>query len=237
MRFQKLMKNLIIIFLIACVIFLAVDVFKTVKIGMDFAGMQSSERVSSSSKADEVRFEPTNYIIANKDEALEEIKKITIELKNNHDNLNQNVGLFEIGNIHKIETLFYEYQSYAIVKYKLLNIIEDLPKLYRDTKGYTNEQLKNYYNNNVIDIETVYGIRNSDEFVKFAQTLSFLGNGKIKKTVVDTITIDFDYENDILKFNMKLKADNGNIQEYSVRADYYKFTEQQVKPYIKFYVK
>ena len=103
MQFQKIITRLAIILLIICGIILAVDLFKVLKINFSFMGMQSSERISSSSSVDSVRYEPTNYVIANKEEALEEIKKITLDLKNEYINSNKDENLFEIANINKIE--------------------------------------------------------------------------------------------------------------------------------------
>lgn len=236
MRLQKMLKNLAIIFLIACAIFLAIDIFKMLKINFDFMGMQSSERISSSSTNDAVRYEPTNYVITNKEDAIEEIKKITIALKDDYKSSGK-VNLFEIGNIHKLEDYFYEYKSYAVVKYKLLNIIEDLPKLYSATKGYSNSELQTYFNNNISNIEKLYGITDTNDFIAFAKKIRFLGNGKVKTAIVDTGTINLDYIGDVLVFNMKLKADNGNIEQFFVRADYYKSNDNQVKPYLRFKVK
>ena len=91
MRAQKILKNFAIICLILCVIFLAIDIFRTLKINIDFLSMQSSDRISLSSEADEVRYEPTKYTIKNRAEALEEIKKIVIGLKNEYNSSNQKV--------------------------------------------------------------------------------------------------------------------------------------------------
>jgi len=234
MRFQKILRRLAIIFFIICVVFLAIDIIKNIKISIDFMAMQSSGRISSSSTNDKVRYEPTNYVIANKEDALEEIKKITLGLKNEYEKSNEKVNLFEIGNIHKLEDYFYEYKSYAVVKYKLLNIIDDLPKLYSKIKGYGDSQLETYFNENSNYIESYYGITSSSEFIDLAKSLSFLGNGKIKKVVVDTGSIELDYENDVLIFDTKLRADNGNVETYFVRADYNKSRDNQVKPYVSF---
>jgi len=196
--------------------------------------MQSSDRISSSSNADEVRYEPTNYIITNKEDALDEIKKITLALKEEYTNSNKDLNLFEFGNIHKIENLFYDYKSYAVVKYKLLNIIEDLPKLYNATKGLDNNGLESYLSNNSADIEELYGITYEEEFIDLAKSLSFLENGKVDLSVIDIATVDLDYDNDVLIFEIRVKAENGNIKTYFVRADYYKSNTNQVKPYVKF---
>ena len=232
MRIQKILKNCAIIFFIICIVILAIDLFKVLKINFDFMGMQSAERISSSSKADEVRYEPTDYKIANKDEALEEIKNITLKLKENHVNSENVEELFEIANINKIEPFFYEYEKYAIVKYKLLNIIEDLPKLHKEINGFGNTGLKNYFNNNVAYIENYYGITSSDKFISFASSLDFLGDSKVEIAIVEDVTIEFDYDNDLLKFNMKIIADNGNSEVFAVKSDYYKTSNNQINPYV-----
>lgn len=233
MRALKILKTFAIIFLIICVIFIAIDIFKVLKININFMGMQSSNRIPSSSNVDEIRYEPTDYIIANKEDALEEIKKIVIELKSDYDEIEPKEELFEIGNIHKIENLFYNYESYAIVKYKLLNIIEDLPKLNNAIKGFSNSQLEVYYDENSAYIEKYYGITSSSEFVGFAKTLSFLGNGGIKRVALEVASINFDYDNNNLGFNIKLRAANDKIATYFIRCDYYKSSDNQVKPYVK----
>lgn len=233
MRAQKALKTVGIIFLIVCVIFIAIDIFKVLKININFIGMQSSDRISASSSIDEIRYEPTDYKIANKDEALDEIKQIVVALKEDYSKKEIKEDLFEIGNIHKIENLFYNYESYAVVKYKLLNIIEDLPKLNSTIKGFNNSQLKVYYNENKAYIEKYYGITDSNKFIEFAKSLSFLDNGDIKRVAIDVASINFDYDNNNLKFNIKLRADNDNIVTYSIRCDYYKSSDAQVKPYVK----
>lgn len=234
MRFQKIITRLAIILLIICGIILAVDLFKVLKINFSFMGMQSSERISSSSSADSVRYEPTNYVIANKEDVLEEIKKMIVDLRNEYQNSNKKEDLFEIANINKIENFFYEYSKYAVVKYKLLNIIEDLPKLYSATKNYTDTQLTTYFNSNSTHIESYYGITDSSEFIKLAKSLNFLGDGKIDVAIVSDTTIDFNYENDTLTFSMKMKAENGKSSNYFVRAKYYRSSDNQVAPYVSF---
>lgn len=234
MRFQKILKNFAIVVLIISIILLAVDIFKMLKINFNFMDMQSSNRISTTSTVDSVRYEPTNYVIANKEDALTEIKQITLGLKNDYINSNNKAKLFEIGNIHKIENLFYTYKSYAIVKYKLLNIIEDMPKLYNATKGYSNEQLTNYFNNNSAYIDKVYGITTATDFIELSKSLKFLDNSKIKYATVEVVTIDFDYDNDCLTFDMELEGNS--IGWYSVRTDFYKSNDNQVKPYVSFIV-
>ena len=157
MRSQKIIKGLALILMIGVIIFLGIDIIKSLKISVDYMGMQSSERISLSSNVPEIRYEPTDYDITNKDDVLEQVKKITLDLKNEKTSKDVK-GLVEIGNIHKIEGFFYEYEQYAVVKYKLLNIIEDFPKLHKATKGFSNEQLKDYFNQNSVHIENYYGI-------------------------------------------------------------------------------
>jgi len=232
MRFQKILKNSAIVLLIVCAIVLAIDIFKVLKINFNFLGMQSSERISTSSSIDSVKYEPTEYVIANKEDALTEIKKIALGLKNDYINSNNKDKLFEIGNIHKIENFFYTYKSYAIVKYKLLNIIEDMPKLYSVTKGYSNDQLTNYFNSNSTYVDKVYGITDSTEFIDLAKSLSFLGSGKVNDATVKVETISFNYDNDYLTFSIELEGNN--TSSYFVRAEYYKSNDNQVKPYVSF---
>lgn len=234
MQFQKIITRLAIILLIICGIILAVDLFKVLKINFSFMGMQSSERISSSSSVDSVRYEPTNYVIANKEEALEEIKKITLDLKNEYINSNKDENLFEIANINKIEKFFYEYSKYAVVKYKLLNIIEDLPKIHKATANYTDNQLTTYFNDNSTHIENYYGITSSGEFINLAKSLSFLGSGKIEVAILQDTTISFNYETDVLTFSMKMKAENGKSSNYLVTAKYYRSSDNQVAPYVSF---
>lgn len=234
MKSQKILRNFAIIVMIVCIIILAIDLFKVLKINVDFLGMQSSSRISSSSNAAEVKYEPTDYMIANKDDALDEIKKITVDLKNEYVESNKKEEAFEIANIHKLSNFFYTYDKYAVVKYKLLNIIEDLPILYKATQGSTDAQLKSYFNNNIMHIENYYGITSSDEFINLANTLSFLGNGKIKNAIVLVESINFDYDNDILDFSIELVADNGQSTNYYVKAHYYKTSDNQVTPYVSF---
>ena len=137
MRAQRILKGFVIISMIVCIVFLAIDLFKTVKINFNYAQMQSTTRISTSSSTEQLRYEPTDYKITNKEDVLEQIKKITLELKD-EQNIADTIGLFEIGNIQKIEPFFYEYEQYITVKYKLLNIVEYLPRLHRTIKGYTN---------------------------------------------------------------------------------------------------
>lgn len=233
MRAQKILKTCAMIFLIVFVVILAIDVFKTLKINFDFLGMQQSKRISSSSNNDSVRYEPSEYIINNKEDVIEEVEKMVVELRANKTAA-ETEGLFEIANIHKLETFFYEYEQYAIVKYKLLNIIDELPILYKNTKGYTDTQLESYFSEKSTYIEKYYGITSSEDFINLVKSLSFLGNGKIKLAIVETITIDFDLDNDTLRFNIKLKADNNESSTYAVKAQYFKTSDNQVTPYMSF---
>jgi len=233
MRTQKILKTSAIIFFIVCVIFIAIDIFKVLKINIDFMGMQESKRISSSSKADAVRYEPTEYVITNKEDALEEIKKITVELKNEHIKSGNIEGLFEIANINKIEKFFYEYEKYVIVKYKLLNIIEDLPVLYKATKNNNTAELKSYFDKNLIYLENYYGITSSDDFITFVNSLKFLENNDIKIAVIQDATIYFDYNSDILTFNMKMISDNDNSNVYPIKVQYYESSSNQVAPYVE----
>ena len=231
MRSQKIVKTIALILLIAAIVFLAIDIIKSLTISFNYMGMQSSERISLSSNVPEIRYEPTDYEIVNKDDVLEQIKKIALDLKNNKSSKDVE-GLVEIGNIHKIEGFFYEYEQYAVVKYKLLNIIEDLPKLYKATKGLSNEQLINYFDQNAVHVENYYGIVSSEEFISLVKSLSFLNN-KIGFTAVRTATIEFDYDHDVLLFNLRVDAGE-KTEIYSVKAEYYRSTDNQVKPYVTF---
>lgn len=233
MRFQKILKRLAIFLLVGCIIILAIDVLKTVKINLDYKNMQSSTRISSSSNIANIKYEPTDYTILNKADALEEIKKITLDLKEEYMNSEQKEQLFEIGNIHKIERLFYNYESYMVAKYKILNIIDELPKLTEKIKGYSNSQLSTYFENNSSYIDKYYGITTSDTFINFAKSLSFLDGTGIKRSVIDVDSVSFDYDNDILSFKLMIKADNDKIESYSVNIDYYDFSDNQVKPYVE----
>ena len=232
MRAQRILKGFVIISMIVCIVFLAIDLFKTVKINFNYAQMQSTTRISTSSSTEQLRYEPTDYKITNKEDVLEQIKKITLELKD-EQNIADTIGLFEIGNIQKIEPFFYEYEQYITVKYKLLNIVEYLPRLHRTIKGYTNEQLINYFNENSSYIEKCYGITASDEFVSLAKSLSSLGNNDISFAAVRTASIEFDYESDMLLFIFRVDAGE-NSEIYSVKVEYYKSNDNQVKPYVTF---
>lgn len=234
MQVDKWIKRIAIIFMIVCAVILAIDVIKRIKISIDFMGMQSTSRISNSSDVSEIKYEPTDYEIANKDEVIDEIKNMVIELKAEHESSNKKIDADEIANIHKLENYFYEYKSYAITKYKLLNIAEELPKTYKATKGYSKEQLVSYFNEKKADIEYYYGITSSDKFAEFAKSLSFLGSGKVELMIVQTNSISFDYENDKLKFDVKVKGDNGNSKMYTVRMQYYKTSDNQVTPYLEF---
>jgi len=232
MRAQRILKGFVIISMIVCIVFLAIDLFKTIKINFNYAQMQSTTRISTSSSAPQIRYEPTGYKITNKEDVLEQIKEITVELKN-EQTVADTIGLFEIGNIQKIEPFFYEYEQYITVKYKLLNIVEDLPRLHRTIKGYTNEQLINYFNENSSYIEKYYGITASNEFVNLAKSLSFLGKNDISFAAVRTASIEFDYDSDMLLFIFRVDAGE-NSEIYSVKVEYYKSTDNQVKPYVTF---
>lgn len=234
MRAQIFLKRFAIVLMIICIFFFGIQTFKVLKIGFNFFGMQSTERISSSSSAHEVRYEPTGYTISNKEEVLEEIKKVTSGLKNKQSE-NQTEELFEIEEIYKIQNFFYEYKSYAVVKYKLLNIIEDLPMLYLATKGYTDAQLESYFSKNTAYIEKYYGIQYSSDFIKLVKTLDFLDDGKISGAAINVGTISFDQDNDIFKVDIILTADNGQSSSYSIRSDYFKASDNQVLPYVKFY--
>lgn len=236
MQFQKILKKVAVLFLIICIVLIVIDLFKILKINFNFINMQSSERISSINNADAIKYEPTDYIITNKEDALEEIKKITMELKKQYINSNKKEDLFEIANINKIENFFYEYEKYAIVKYKLLNIIEDLPKLYKNTKGYSDNQLKSYFEQNSVHIESYYGIKNSSDFVNLAKSLDFLDNSGVKLAVVLDSTINFDYENDVLTFNMRISSNNDKRGVYLIKSEYYKTSDNQVTPYVSFKV-
>lgn len=233
MRFQKILKNLAIILLIICAVILAIDVIKNLKININFMKMQSSDRISFSSNEPKVKYEPTAYLIANKEDVLEEIKNLTIELKTQYENSVNKEKLFEIGSIHKIKNLFYDYQKYAVVKYKLLNIIEDLPKLYKETAGYTDSQLEKYFDDNFMHIENYYGITESGKFIVFAKSLHFLSGDKIEAVTLRDSSISFDYDNDILDFYIIIKTESGRSAEYSINIDYYESSDNQVKPYLK----
>lgn len=234
MRSEKILKNTAIVFIVICVTLLAIEMFKALKINFNFMGMQSSTRVSSSSDAHEVRYEPTDYAITNKDEVLEEVKNITTALKNEYVNSGNKENLFEIGNIHKIENFFYEYEKYAVVKYKLLNIAEDLHKLYKATKGYTDTQLTSYFDNNKAYIENLYGITTSSTFNDLAKSLSFLEDSEVNMLIVKDETIDFDIDNDVLTFSVKVKSESNKSEFYFVKVDYYKTSDNQVTPYVNF---
>ena len=97
MRTQKILKRLAMILLIVCVVFIVIDLFKVLKINIDFMRMQSSSRISSSSITPEVRYEPNNeYIITNKEDVLEEIKIMTLELKEEYMTSEVEKELFEM---------------------------------------------------------------------------------------------------------------------------------------------
>lgn len=233
MRAQKILIRAAIIFFVMCIIFLGIDIFKTLKISIDFNKMQSTDRIASSSNAPEIKYEPTRYVILNKEEFLEDVKKITIELKSEYINSKEKKKMFEIANIHKIEGFFYTYELYTVVKYKLLNLVEEFPKLYSNIRNYNDNQLEEYFNTNASYIEKYYGITLDSEFVEFAKSLNFLENEKITNAIVDVETIDFDYENDTLKFKIKLKTNNDKNISYLIKAEYYRSSDNQVKPYIK----
>ena len=217
-----------------CVVFVAIDIFRVLEINIDFMQMQSSKRISSSSKADSVRYEPTEYVIGNKEDVLEEIKKITLNLKDEHVNFGSTEGLFEIANINKIEKFFYEYEKYAIVKYKLLNIISDLPTLCNNTKNSSDTALNEYFDKNLAHLESYYGITNRKDFIAFANSLDFLRDTVIKVAIVQDVTIYLDYNKDILTFNMKIVGENDNSSVYTVKVQYYESSNNQIAPYVEF---
>lgn len=236
MRVSKLLRRLAIVLFIGCIVIFSIDLLKILKVNLDFLGMQSTDRISSSSENEKIRYEPTDYVIANKDEVLAEIKNITIDFKEEYINSNKKTNLFEIANIDKLQGFFYEYQKYAVVKYKLLNIIEDLPKLHSTTKNYTDSQLNDYLKNNSTHIEKCYGITSNDKFVELAKSLSFLGSGKTDMAIILDATVDYDYDDDTLEFYIQLVSENNKSQNYFVKADYYKSTDNQVTPYVSFSV-
>jgi hypothetical protein len=229
MRGRKLLINFGIIFLIICTIIISIDIFKRINASFSFVKMQSTTRISSSSDEERIKYEPTNYVITNKDEILEKIKDATSLLKNNILDSKETSSLFEIGNIHKIENLFYEYKSYAIVKYKLLNIIEALPKLTEITLNYTDEQLESYFIQNASNIENVYGITKSNEFIGFVKSIRELDS--IKSAIISASTISFNYNDDRLNFYIEF-SDGRDSKFYFVDIFYYNSNTNQIRPYL-----
>ena len=234
MRLQNKIKNVAAILFIVCAIILGISIIKTLKININFLKMQSPERISSSSKKEKINYEPTDYTIVNKDEVLEEVKKITLEFKNEHINSGSTEGLFEIANINKIEKYFYGYDKYAVVKYKLLNIVDNLPKLYKATKGKSNVELEKYFNNNTADIEYYYGITKYSDFEALVNSLGFLGGNNVKTALVQSLTIDFDYDNDVLGFQIGIISNSNMLKNYSVLVQYFLEDENQIAPYVCF---
>lgn len=232
MRTQKFIKIFVIACFIACGIFIAIDIIKSLKISADFMKMQESSRITSSSNEAAIRYEPTDYNIKNKGEMLDAVKNLTYDLKSNFV---VSKDLFEIANIHKIESYFYEYKKYLVVKYKLLNIIDDLPKIYSQTKGVTNAEIENYFNKNRDHIEKYYGITESSEFVELAKSLNFLGSDKVNLAIILTETIAFEPDSEVLTFYIKLKTNKDN-KVYFVKVCYTKTSDLQVLPYLSFIV-
>lgn len=235
MRFRQLLINIAVTLLIIGTIFLLIDLVKTVAVTAGYRNNQSSsQRISSSSNASEIRYAPETVVITNKEDALTEIKKITLSLKDEYEKSQNKERLFEIANIHKIKNLFYNYEKYAIVKYKLLNIIEDLPKLKKATNGYSAEQLKNYFDQNSEYIEEYYGIIDNSNFAKLIKSLEFLGSSNIAFATLNSSTIRFDQNNDVLNFKIELGVENGNSKFYIVNSNYYKSSDNQIFPYVTF---
>lgn len=233
MRYQKFLKGLVYFLIIVCSVVLIIDAIRLIKIEIHYINMNSTTRISASSTNEAVRYEPTEYKIKNKEQVLKNIEEFTAKLKNDNSKFATD-QLFEIGGIYKVSYLFINYEQYMAAKYKLLNIIDELPKLYKVTIGYTSEKIAEYFDKNSSYIEQYYGITTKSDFENLVKSLSFLKNTNIKMAELADETVNYDTENNILTFSIILYTENGDASIYSVKLNYFKTSEAQVVPYLSF---
>jgi len=221
---------LIIVLLVLSIIVFGRDLLELLGIGTRFLATTTESRVSNKSTLTSIKYSSTDNIVEHKNE-------IFIKLKDYNNTLIAKKGevdeeIFEIKNIHKIKDYYMDYKKYFIVKYKLFNMIEDIPKLRESTQNMTDLELSSYFSNNRDYIENIYGITDSNVFREFVKSLSFFNNSEVKSASVRISSIINDKETFTLMFKLVLFNNKDEMQEYHINSDYYKTTENQIAPYI-----
>lgn len=219
----------VIVLLVLCIIIFGKDLLDLIKLNLSFLSTKTETQVVVKDSMKSIKYAANDNIVENNDEILKELKELNNTLiANDRDNDN----IFEIKNIHKIKDYYPEYKRYFIVKYKLFNMVEDIPNLYNKTKSLTDTQLENYFYNNANIIEQKYGIADKESFVNFANSLDFLNNKEITSVSIRISSIVCDAENYNVTFNLVLFTGENDYREYKIKTDYYITTDNQTAPYV-----
>ncbi|MBQ7668739.1 MAG: hypothetical protein IJS47_05380 [Clostridia bacterium] len=226
---DKVLYGMAIALVVLCAIFLGYDIWKVAKVEVGYLETTTNSRVSVSKSKKELKYKPTNNVVEHGDEIFEAVKEVAFSLNSTKKG---STNTLEIKNIQKIQEYFLEYKKYLVVKYKLINIIEDIPNLYRATSGASNESKTQYFLNNKDKIEKIYGIKDKDTFVDFANTLGNFNNGRVVSASIRISSIVFDVDNHDLMFNFVLFSSKDKYIEYAVTSSYYDFTDNQVAPFV-----
>ena len=223
----KVLRIVTIIVIIVCVLFLAYDLLKVAMVEARYAQTTVTGRVSVNKSMKELKYKPTDNVVEHADAIFNNVKAEASSLNNSKKD---DIKVLEIKNVHKLQDYYIEYKKYLIVKYKLINIVEDISRLSNATSGMNDVQLTQYFSTNKDSIEKIYGIADSNNFVKFAKTLDFFKNGKIESASVRNSSIVFDVESHTLRFSLAIFIDAKNYQEYQLTSKYYESSDNQISP-------
>lgn len=99
---------------------------------------------------------------------------------------------------------------------KIADGIKIIPALYRDTNGYNDDEIKQYFEENKKSIVTILGISTVPKLKEFIKTLSFLKDTTIKEIKIDESSLNKD--GNIITFNLVITTTNSKIATYPLKV-------------------
>lgn len=89
----------------------------------------------------------------------------------------------DIGGFYELQPYFLEYKLYLATKYKVQNIMSELPNILDKTANLSDDELNIYYENNKENLEKTFGIENVEEFTILVKGLKSLKDSDELKLV------------------------------------------------------
>lgn len=142
---------------------------------------------------------------------------------------------FSIKNFYKLEKFFPNFKHYYSAKLKIKNTIQnEFLTLYNETNNKTETELNTYFNENIADLDTKWGITEFDDFTKIVSSIKQSGGQKVLSCQLED-SYFYINESSLLNFRIILTLENNSDIYIGVKTYMYKTTDYQSAPTIKFY--
>lgn len=139
----------------------------------------------------------------------------------------------DIDGFYDLQPYFLEYKLYLATKYKVKDIMEELPAFLSEVSNFSESDIISYYNNNKKYLDEKFGIETVDELQNFIICLKQLKLSKSVKLHFYSSTIYHNAKNRTISIFGDIEGENNTYTSVNFQFKPYYSTVNQASPYVK----